>query len=233
MGFYYYDWTYFLFMIPALVITMWAQFRVKSTFSRYSQIRNDRGVTGSDAARTVLRMHGVTDVGIERVSGSLTDHFDPSTKVIRLSDSVGASDSVAAVGVAAHEAGHAVQHAQGYFPIRLRSAIVPVVRIASNLAMPMIIIGLILPLQYQLVTTLGIIFYTAAIFFEVVTLPVEINASRRALAAINDSGMLSEEERKGAKKVLTAAAMTYLASAFVALLNLLRILLIVNRRRER
>ena len=230
MGFYYYNWNYFIFMLPALILTFWAQASVKSTFSRYSNVRNAQGLTGANAAATVLRNNGITNVCLEHVRGNLTDHFDPRSSVIRLSDSVYDVASVAAVGVAAHEAGHAVQHAVGYAPMKLRAAIIPVARIGSQLAMPMIILGMLLPVQFDFIVTAGIILYSTAVFFELVTLPVEFNASSRALAAIAESGMLSQNELEGAKRVLRAAAMTYLASAFTAVLSLLRLLMIFGRR---
>lgn len=232
MSFYYYNWSYFIFMLPALILTLWAQTSVKSTFSKYSNVRNARGLTGANAAATVLRDNGITNVCLEHVRGNMTDHFDPKAGVIRLSDSVYDVASVAAVGVAAHEAGHAVQHAVGYGPIKLRSAIVPAAQIGSQLAMPMIVIGMLLPVQFDFIVTAGILLYSLAVLFQVVTLPVEFNASSRALAAIETSGMLSQEELAGAKKVLRAAAMTYLASAFTAILSLLRLLLIFGRNRN-
>lgn len=230
MGFYYYDWTYFIVMLPALLLTLWAQIRVKSAFSHYSQVNSRRGMTGRDAADAVLRLHQVPGVQVEPVSGQLTDHYDPRSNRIRLSGGVFGSTSVAAIGVAAHEAGHAVQHAEGYGPIRLRTAMVPVVQFSSRLAMPLILIGLLLPVEYSVVTTIGIIVYAAATLFELVTLPVEFNASARALKSLGETGILDEEELKGAKKVLQAAAMTYLASAFTALLSLLRLIMIFGRR---
>lgn len=233
MGFYYYDWTYFIIMLPALLLTLWAQIRVKSAFSQFSQVNSRRGMTGRDAAEAVLRMYQVAGVQVEPVSGRLTDHYDPRSNRIRLSDGVFGSTSVAAIGVAAHEAGHAVQHAEGYGPIRLRTAMVPVVQFSSRLAMPLILIGLLLPVEYSIVTTIGILVYAAATLFELVTLPVEFNASARALKSLGETGILDEEELKGAKKVLQAAAMTYLASAFTALLSLLRLILIFGRRNNR
>lgn len=233
MGFYYYDWTYFIIMLPALLLTLWAQIRVKSAFSQFSQVNSRREMTGRDAAEAVLRMHQVAGVQVEPVSGRLTDHYDPRSNRIRLSDGVFGSTSVAAIGVAAHEAGHAVQHAEGYGPIRLRTAMVPVVQFSSRLAMPLILIGLLLPVEYSIVTTIGILVYAAATLFELVTLPVEFNASARALKSLGETGILDEEELKGAKKVLQAAAMTYLASAFTALLSLLRLILIFGRRNNR
>lgn len=231
-GFYYFDYSYFWFMVPALVISLYAQFKVSSTFSKYSKVRNSRGLTGADAANRVLAQNGVTGVEVERVSGDLTDHFDPRTNVIRLSDSVYSSTSVAAVGVAAHEAGHAVQHANGYAPMNIRKALVPVTNIGSTLSMPLIFIGLLLPVQYDFVVNLGIALFSLAVLFQVITLPVEFDASRRAIATLEQGGTLCGEELTGAKKVLTAAAMTYLAATFTAVMSLLRLLLIVAGRRR-
>lgn len=231
-GFYYFDYSYFWFMVPALVISLYAQFKVSSTFSKYSKVRNSRGLTGADAANRVLAQNGVTGVEVEHVSGDLNDHFDPRTNVIRLSDSVYSSTSVAAVGVAAHEAGHAVQHANGYAPMNIRKALVPVTNIGSTLSMPLIFIGLLLPVQYDFVVNLGIALFSLAVLFQVITLPVEFDASRRAIATLEQGGTLCEEELTGAKKVLTAAAMTYLAATFTAVMSLLRLLLIVAGRRR-
>lgn len=231
-GFYYFDYSYFLFMVPALIISLYAQFKVSSTFSKYSKVRNSRGLTGADTANRVLAQNGVTGVEVEHVSGDLTDHFDPRTNVIRLSDSVYSSASVAAVGVAAHEAGHAVQHANGYAPMNIRKALVPVTNIGSTLSMPLIFIGLLLPVQYDFVVNLGIALFSLAVLFQVITLPVEFDASRRAIATLEQGGTLCGEELTGAKKVLTAAAMTYLAATFTAVMSLLRLLLIVAGRRR-
>ncbi len=231
-GFYYFDYSYFWFMVPALVISLYAQFKVSSTFSKYSKVRNSRGLTGADAANRVLAQNGVTGVEVEHVSGDLNDHFDPRTNVIRLSDSVYSSTSVAAVGVAAHEAGHAVQHANGYAPMNIRKALVPVTNIGSTLSMPLIFIGLLLPVQYDFVVNLGIALFSLAVLFQVITLPVEFDASRRAIATLEQGGTLCGEELTGAKKVLTAAAMTYLAATFTAVMSLLRLLLIVAGRRR-
>lgn len=231
-GFYYFDYSYFWFMVPALIISLYAQFKVSSTFSKYSKVRNSRGLTGADAANRVLAQNGVTGVEVEHVSGDLTDHFDPRTNVIRLSDSVYSSTSVAAVGVAAHEAGHAVQHANGYAPMNIRKALVPVTNIGSTLSMPLIFIGLLLPVQYDFVVNLGIALFSLAVLFQVITLPVEFDASRRAIATLEQGGTLCGEELTGAKKVLTAAAMTYLAATFTAVMSLLRLILIVAGRRR-
>ena len=233
MGFYYFDYTYFVFILPALIVSIWAQTRVKSTFSKYSQIRTGCGLTGQQAAQRVLDWGGAYNVGFQRIGCSLTDNYNPSTNIISLSEPVWGSTSIASIGVAAHEAGHAVQYATGYGPIKLRSAIVPVVRIGSGLSMPLIIIGLILPVQYDFVVNLGILLFSLSVVFSLVTLPVEFNASNRAIRALAETGILTNEELAGAKKVLGAAAMTYVASTFTAIMSLLRLLTIVNNRRGR
>lgn len=226
---YYYNWSYIIFMLPLIIFTLIVQVTMNSTFKKYSGIRNSRNITGAQAAQRVLTQNGVTGVRIEPVQGSFTDHFDPRTNVIRLSEPVYNSNSIAAVGVACHEAGHAVQHAQNYLPNRIRSAILPVANIGSKLSWIFIILGLITsalqPLLY-----VGIILFSAAVLFTVATLPVEFNASSRALKCIKETGMLSDAEYTGAKRTLQAAAMTYVASAATAVAQLLRLLLIANRR---
>ena len=225
----YLDSTY-LIVLPAMLIAMWAQFNVKSTFEKYSRVPSDRGITGYDAARRILDMNGLSHIQVVSTPGSLTDHYDPKANVIRLSESVHSARTAAAVGVAAHEAGHAVQHATGYFPIKIRQAVIPVANLGSNLAMPLFFIGLLLSLPA--LCTAGILFFCGAVFFQLVTLPVEFNASNRALAVIRDSGMQGDEGCKVTKKVLTAAALTYVAALFVSLANLLRLIAIANRRRD-
>ena len=231
MPFFYMDYWYIVLVIPAVIFSMIAQFKVTSTFNKYSKVLSKRGITGQQAARKILDSNGLYDVRIEQVSGNLTDHFDPKAGVIRLSDSVYASSSVAAVGVAAHEAGHAVQHAVGYSPIKLRTAIIPICNIGSNLAMPLVLIGLVL--SFEGLAMLGVLLFGLSVLFQLVTLPVEFNASSRAMAALTSSGMLYEDEAKGTKKVLGAAAMTYVAALAVALANFLRLLLIVTGGRNR
>lgn len=231
MYFLYYDFTYFLFMIPCLILSIYCSAKVNSTFSKYSKVSNKRGITGAQAAHQVLSANGVTGVRIEQVSGHLSDHFDPRTNTIRLSESVYNSTSVAAVGVAAHEAGHAVQHAQGYMPNKIRSAIVPIANIGSKLSWILILIGFLLPVQYNFVVTLGIIFFSLSVLFTLVTLPVEFNASNRALSTIQSTNLLYDDEYTGAKKTLSAAAMTYVAAAATAVAQLLRLVLLANRRR--
>lgn len=221
--------SYIIYVLPALLISLAAQIAVKSSFSKYSKVYC--AMTGAQAARRVLEINGVSGVRIERVSGQLTDHFDPRTNVIRLSESVYDAASISAVGVAAHEAGHAVQYAKGYVPIKLRSAILPVSQIGSQLSMPLLLIGIIL--SFELLINLGIIFFCAALLFQLVTLPVEFNASRRAMSAI-ESGYLLTDERsvKGARSVLRAAAMTYVAAVIVSVMQLLRLLSLAGRRRR-
>lgn len=221
--------SYIIYMLPALLISLAAQIAVKSSFSKYSKVYC--AMTGAQAARRVLEINGVSGVRIERVSGQLTDHFDPRTNVIRLSESVYDAASISAVGVAAHEAGHAVQYAKGYVPIKLRSAILPVSQIGSQLSMPLLLIGIVL--SFELLINLGIIFFCAALLFQLVTLPVEFNASRRAMSAI-ESGYLLTDERsvKGARSVLRAAAMTYVAAVIVSVMQLLRLLSLAGRRRR-
>ena len=221
--FYGYDPYYWMILIPAMLIALFAQLKVSSTFNRYDRVRSARGYTGAQAAEAVLRQHGVTDVRIERVRGRLTDHYDPRSNVIRLSDAVYASNSVAAMGVAAHEAGHAVQYAVGYGPIRLRNAIIPVCNFGSQLSILLIVIGLFL--YSQPLFGLGVL-------GQVVTLPVEFNASRRALESLEGGYLLDDEELRGARKVLSAAAMTYVAALLVSLAQLLRFVLAFNGRRR-
>lgn len=231
MYFWGYDITYFIFMIPSLILSLYCSAKVNSTFNKYSKVANKRGITGAQAAQQVLTANGVTGVRIEPVSGKLTDHFDPRTNTIRLSEAVYNNTSVAAVGVAAHEAGHAVQHAQDYMPNKIRSAIVPVANIGSKLSWVLIFIGFLLPVQYNFVITLGIIFFSLSVLFTLVTLPVEFNASKRALATIKGTNLLYDDEYTGAKKTLSAAAMTYVAAAATAIAQLLRLVLLANRRR--
>lgn len=229
-GYYGIDMYYIVLVIPCIILAVWAQTNVKSTFNKYSQVLNRRGLTGAQAAEAVLRQNGVRDVRIERVSGHLSDHYDPRANVIRLSDSVYSSTSVASVGVAAHEAGHAVQYAVGYFPIRLRTAIIPVTQFGSMAAFPLILLGLVF--NSGLMINIGIWAFALATLFQLVTLPVEVNASNRALAAIEQGGLLTEDEYPMAKKTLTAAAMTYFAALAVSLAQLLRLLLIFGGRRD-
>ena len=237
MPYYYgFDWTYLVLVLPCVILSLWASSRVNSTFQRYSRQFSSRRITGAQAAQRVLSANGVSGVRIEHVSGNLTDHFDPKTNVIRLSDSVFDSSSVAAIGVACHEAGHAVQYAQGYAPIKLRAAIIPITNIGSRLAMPLILVGLLLSALEGLSFTfvyIGIACFGLSLVFQLITLPVEFNASRRAMQAIENSNLLTEEEQKGARKTLSAAAMTYVAATATALAQLLRLILIFGSRGRR
>ena len=233
--FYYYgfDMTYLILVLPFVILSLWASSNVNSTFRKYSQQMSRRHISGAQAAQRVLTANGVTGVRIERVRGNLTDHFDPRTNVIRLSDSVYDSTSTAAIGVACHEAGHAVQYAQHYAPIKLRAAIIPVTNIGSKLAMPLILLGILFSafgyMSYSLVY-LGIACFGLSLLFQLVTLPVEFNASRRAMEAIESAGILTDEEQKGARKTLTAAAMTYVAATALALMQLLRLIMLFGGR---
>lgn len=231
----YWDWTYIVYVLPAVIFAMWASANVNSTFKKYAKIHSRRGITGAEAARRVLDSKGLTNVRIERVSGNLTDHYDPRTNVIRLSDTVYSDTSEAAIGVACHEAGHAMQYAESYAPIKLRNAIIPVTNIGSKLSMPLILIGIFLSYlsDYLIIFAyVGIICFAFSTVFQLVTLPTEFNASRRALAAIDDCGILDSEEHSGAKKVLSAAALTYVAALAVSIMQLLRLITLVNRRRD-
>ena len=230
-GYYYgFDMTYLGLVVPALLIALIAQIQVKSAFSRYAGVRCMSGLTGAQAAQRILQANGITDVRIEHISGKLTDHFDPQAKVIRLSDEVYGVASIAAVGVA-HEAGHAVQYATDYAPIRIRAAIIPATRIGSNLSWPLLIAGLIF--NWTALVWAGILLFGLVTVFQLATLPVEFNASRRALAAIESRNLLTDDELRGARSVLRAAAMTYVAALLVSFAQLLRLILLYgNRRRD-
>jgi Zn-dependent membrane protease YugP len=236
-GLYYYgfDFTYVLLVLPCMLLALWASANVNSTFKKYSGQFSSRGITGAEAARRVLSANGVTGVRIESVPGNLTDHYDPKSNVIRLSQNVFSSSSTAAIGVACHEAGHAVQYAKSYGPIKVRAAIIPITNIGSKLAMPLILLGLALSflegMSYAFVY-LGIACFGLSLVFQLVTLPVEFNASRRAMVAIQQGDILTKEEQVGARKTLRAAAMTYVAATAVALAQLVRLLLIFGRRRD-
>ena len=235
MYFYGFDTTYITLVLPCLIFAMIASSRVKSTFHKHSRQISARRITGAQAAQRVLLANGVQGVRIERVSGELTDHYDPKANVIRLSDNVYNNPSTAAIGVACHEAGHAVQYAQSYAPIKLRAAIIPITNFGSKLAMPLILLGILLNFLGEFSYTfiyLGIAAFGLSLVFQLVTLPVEFNASRRALAAIESNELLTQEELKGAKKTLSAAAMTYVAATAVALAQLIRLLSIFGRRRD-
>ncbi len=221
-GYYYYDPTYMLIVISAL-ISLFAQFLVNSRFSKYSRVRSRSGMTGAQAAERILQSQGIYDVAIQRVSGKLTDHYDPRNKTLNLSDAVYASTSVAAVGVAAHECGHAIQHARGYAPLSFRSALVPVANIGSQLSWLFIILGIFFGGSHTLIM-IGILMFSAAVLFQLVTLPVEFNASGRALKLLSETGILQKDEVSDTRKVLSAATLTYVAAAATAVLQLLRLL---------
>lgn len=233
MGYYYYygfDPLYFLILI-SVVIAMVSQYKVKSTYSKYSRVRSDLGLTGAQAAQKILNMNGIYDVSIQHIAGDLTDNYNPRNKVLSLSDAVYNSTSIAAIGVAAHECGHAIQHDVGYAPLLIRNTIAPVVNIASSLSWIFIAAGLFFGMSPTLIDV-GIIMFSLAVLFELITLPVEFNASGRALTILSDSGMLYPDETAGAKKVLSAAAMTYVASALTAVLQLLRLIMLFGRRSD-
>ena len=232
MGYYYWDPTYILVVIGA-VICMIASARVKGTFNKYSQLRSMSGMNGAQVAQRVLQAAGIYDVQVRHVSGSLTDHYDPRTKTVNLSDPVYNATSVAALGVAAHECGHAIQHAKSYAPLSIRSALVPIANFGSVLAWPVILIGLFFNTRSSgLIIDIGILLFSAAVLFQLVTLPVEFDASRRALVMLRTQGILADDELKYTRRVLKSAALTYVASAAAAILQLLRIILITNGRRR-
>ena len=226
-----FDYYYLILVVPAVILSLIAQIMVQSTFKKYSKIPSSKGVTGKDAANLLLRENGINDVSIEAVKGSLTDHYDPGAKKLRLSETVFAVPSIAAVGVAAHETGHAIQHARAYRPLGLRSGLVPVANIGSTVGPWCAIMGLIL--NRPVFITIGIFLFSAAVLFYLVTLPVEFNASARAMAILKDQNVLTDDELKGVKKVLTAAAMTYVAAAITALMSLLRLILLSRGGRKR
>lgn len=227
MPYFFADYYYIILVIPALILAAWAQFKVKSTYNKFSKIENSRRITGAYAAQVILTYYGISDVRIEQVSGKLTDHYDPKSKVIRLSQGVYGSTSIAAVGIACHEAGHAAQHAEDYMPIKIRNSLIPVCNLGSSLGIPLAIVGYFF--GFEPLVAVGLVLYSAITVFQVVTLPVELNASRRAINVIDERGLLSEGEVPSAKKVLIAAAMTYVASMIVALANLLRLILRFRR----
>ena len=230
MPFFYYDSYYLLLVVPALIIAGIAQFRVQGAFKKYAAVMSRKGKTAAEITRQILDENGLTNVRIEQVSGHLSDHYDPRSNVVRLSDSVYSSTSVASIGVAAHEAGHAVQHAVGYGPIRWRNAVLPVANIGSSLSVPLILLGLVL--SFEPLVSFGVILFSALVLFQLVTLPVEFNASRRAVATLESRFILDDAELVGAKKVLSAAAMTYVAATLVSVMQLLRLLLLTGRNRR-
>ena len=229
---FYFDPTYML-VIVGVIICLLASAKMRSTFQKYARVRSHSGMTGREAAEEVLRRAGIDDVRVERVAGNLTDHYDPRTKVLRLSDATYGSNSIAAVGVAAHECGHAIQHAQGYVPLKIRGSLVPVANLGSTLAWPLILLGLLFTGESSVMfLNLGVLAFSLAVLFQIVTLPVEFNASNRAIRILGSSGIMYPEEVKDTKKVLSAAALTYVAGAAAAILQLLRIVLLTGRRRD-
>ncbi|GAA6515142.1 zinc metallopeptidase [Merdimmobilis hominis] len=227
---YYYgfDIYYLVLILPAMLLGLWAQARVNSTFNRYSHVRCRQGYTGSQIARRILDANGLTDVRIEGIRGNLTDHYDPTARVVRLSDSVYDSPSIAAIGVAAHEVGHAIQHANSYAPLTIRNAIIPVTNIGSKLSIPLILLGVVM--SFQPLVTVGIVAFSLMAVFQLITLPVEFNASSRALATLNGEHYLDEEEVYGARKVLSAAALTYVAALVMSLAQLMRLVALFGNR---
>ena len=226
--YYGYDPTYIL-LIPAIILTMYAQFKVSSTTNKYFRVRTQRGYTGEQTAREILNANGIYDVRIEMISGTLSDHYDPRSRVLRLSQDVYRGTSITSVAVAAHECGHAIQHARGYAPLTIRGAIVPVVNFASSASWILIFLGLFMS-SFNFLLKIGILLFAATVVFQLITLPVEFNASSRALAQIESLGIVSHDERRESRKVLKAAALTYVAAAATAVLQLLRLITIANRR---
>lgn len=230
-GYYYgFDWTYILVLVGA-ILSMIASAKVNSTFNKYQRVRSMTGMTGAEAAQRILHQNGIYDVAVEHISGNLTDHYDPKNKVLRLSDATYSSNSVAAIGVAAHECGHALQHKDEYLPLKIRSAIVPAANFGSRLGIPIILLGVILGSNYMLIQ-IGIWVFSLAVLFQLVTLPVEFNASGRAVQMVERYGILSGEELKHTRKVLSAAALTYVAAAAASILQLLRLILLFGGRRR-
>ena len=227
---YYYgiDIYYIVLVIPAIILSIIAQSMVNQRFKKYSGVFSGKGISGEDTANLLLMKNGITDVSVGKISGNLTDNFDPRKKLISLSDAVYSSSSIAAIGVAAHETGHAIQHSKGYFPIKARNAILPVAQLGSNMAMPLAIFGFIF--GAPVLVNAGILLFSAVVLFQVITLPVEFNASRRAATLLSETGVLSQEELEGAKKVLSAAALTYVAAMLTSLMSLLRLILISRNR---
>lgn len=228
-GYYYgFDYTWYLLVLPAFLLALWAQFRVQSTYAKYSRVRSVRGRTAAEVARQILDDHGLGYVQVDRIGGKLTDNYDPRTNIVHLSQEVYGSSSIAAIGVAAHECGHAVQHAEEYGPLKLRSAIIPITNIGSSLSIPLFLIGLLF--NFSILMNIGILLFGLVALFQLITLPVEFNASRRALSTIGERGLLTDDETRGAKKVLSAAALTYVAALASSLAQLLRLVLISRRR---
>lgn len=230
MPFFYMDYWYLILVVPALLISLLAQVRVKSTFSKYSRQRVACGMTGAQVSTYIQQVNGIR-TGMQQIAGSMTDHYDPRNNTISLSETVYGLNTVAAVGVAAHETGHALQHAQGYAPVKLRTSMVPVTNFASSLSPVLVVLGIVLAMD--VLAYIGIILFTVAVLFQLVTLPVEFNASSRAVAALESSGQFTDQELKGVRRVLNAAALTYVAALFVSLMSLLRLILLVSGSRGR
>lgn len=230
MFFYMFDRYYWILIIPAALFAMWAQQRVSSTFKKYSKVRSSRGETAAEVCRQILQENGLRHIKVEQVAGQLTDHYDPGANVIRLSQTVYGSDSVAAIGVAAHEAGHAVQYSQNYFPIKIRNAVIPISKLGSNLSIPILMIGLLF--NKGMLVQIGILLFATIALFQLITLPVEFNASSRALHTLEEFGILDGKENNMARKVLSAAALTYVAALLSSLAQLLRLVLLYGRRRD-
>ena len=232
----YLDLTYIVLVLPAVLLSLWASWNVKHTFTKYAKQQNSRGLTGAEAARRLLDANGLRDVPVERISGSLTDHYDPEARAVRLSDSVWGSSSTAAVGVACHEVGHAIQNAEGYLPVRIRQAIIPATNIGAKLSIPLLMAGLVLSgfsRVFLYLASAGVLLYTLCAIFQIVTLPTEFDASRRALSSIESLGLLADGEAlQGARKVLRAAALTYVAALATTLVQLLRFLILINDRKR-
>ena len=230
----YFDWTYVIFVLPCAIFAMWASAKVNSTYAKYSKVYSKKNISAQDACRQILDANGLYDIRIGRVAGNLTDHYSPKDNVINLSDSVYGSTSVAAIGVACHEAGHAIQHAVGYQPIKIRNAIVPITNIGSSLAIPLILLGFLFPANgVPVLSYVGLGCFFFAVIFQLVTLPTEFDASNRALKALSSGGYLTSEELNGSKQVLMAAALTYVAALATALAQFLRLLVIVNSRNNK
>lgn len=231
----FFDWSYVIYVLPAVIFAMWASVHVNSTYNKYKNQLSSRGITGAQAARMVLDANGLQHVRIEPVAGELSDHFDPKSNVVRLSQGVYGNTSTAAIGIACHEVGHAIQHATGYVPVKIRTAIVPITNLGSRLSMPLILIGLVLGAFSEwlfMLVYVGIACFALSTLFQLVTLPTEFNASRRAMDSIQTYNILNDEELRGTRKVLSAAAMTYVAALAVSVMQLLRLLLLAGRRRR-
>ncbi len=228
--FWYYDSYYLILVVPAILLSLFAQMKVQSTYKKYAEVLSQKHMTASEITRKILDKNGLSNVSVETVKGNLTDHFDPRKNVIRLSDSVRGDVSVASIGVAAHEAGHAVQYATGYFPIKLRNAVLPAANLGSTLSVPLILLGILFSMEF--LVTFGILLFSLVLVFQLITLPVEFDASRRALKTLREDGILEGEELEGAKKVLSAAAFTYVAAAITTAMQLLRLMLLSRRRRN-